>query len=242
MAYRRTPFAPKEWYHIYSRGIDKRTIFDDEYDFQRFKKLLYLANSVKAVDLESLKNTSYNKIFELPRGSTFVAIGAYCLMQNHPHIVLQEKEDGGITSFMHKLGTAYPAYYNKKYCRIGNLMVKPFRSKHIDTDTYLHRVVQYIHLNPAEIYEAGWKHGKVKDIRVLEKKLLQYTHSSLPDYFGKEERPEKAIIDPQAYLLLADNLPPLVSVLTDAAEYYKEISRAFEPQPRGRPKKVLPFI
>jgi len=238
MGYRREPFAPEEWYHVYNRGIDKRDIFYDTYDFQRFKKLLYLANGTDDINFELLKDIPYADIFMLPRGNSLVAMGAFCLMNNHPHLVLQEKKEGGITAFMHKLGTAYTSYFNRRHDRIGNLMVKPFRSKHIDTDGYLHRVVQYVHLNSAEIFEPGWKEGRVTDIKALEEKLLDYKHSSLPDYFGSKERPEKAILDVQAYDLLKDNLPELGSILTDAAAYYEETSRAFDPQPRGPKTKT----
>lgn len=233
MGYRREPFAPEEWYHIFNRGIDKRPICNDLYDFQRFKKLLYLANGTEDINFEFLKDIPYKDIFCLPRGKPLVAIGSWCLMDNHPHLVLQEKEEGGTSTFMHKLGTAYTSYFNRRHDRIGNLMVKPFRSKHIDTDGYLHRVVQYVHLNPTEIYEPGWKEGRVSDMASLEEKLLRYEHSSLPDYFGNTERPERSIIDAGTYALLKDNLPPLASVLADAAEYYVGVAHAFDPQPRG---------
>jgi len=236
MAYRRVPFAPDEWYHLYSRGIDKRTIFHEEHDYQRFKKLLYLANSYEPINLETMRRIPFEDIFSFPRSEPIVAIGVYCLMGNHPHIVLQEKVEGGISKFLHKLGTAYSMYYNKKYGRIGNLLVKPFRSQHISNEPYLRRVAQYVHLNPAEIFEHSWKDGVVKDIAALEQKLMKYKHSSLPDYFGKDKRPERAILDDGVYALLKDRLPSLSSVLKDAAAYYAAINRSFEPGVRGRRK------
>ena len=185
MAYRRTPFAVHEWYHLYSQGIDKRNIFLDKNDFKRFQALLYLTNNVEPVN-----------------------------------------KDGGITSFMRKLGTAYTMYFDRKYNRIGNLLVKPFRSKHIEDDRYLGRVVQYVHLNPAQVLEHGWKKGRVRNIRALEECLLDYTFSSLPDYFGNK-RPECSIIDNDAYDLLSDGLPKFRDVLDEATVYYSEIESEF---------------
>ncbi|MEK7109362.1 MAG: transposase [Patescibacteria group bacterium] len=237
---RQDSFAPLEWYHLYSRGIDKRIVFGNQGDFERFLKLLYLGNDTKEINLELLKKIPYRDIFTLPR-TPIVAMGAHCLMDNHPHLLVQEKIEGGITKFMRKIGTAYTMYFNTKYSRIGNLMVKPFRSKHISEDGYFHRVAQYIHLNPAEIFEPGWKQGIVNNPAQLEKKLLEYKYSSLPDYFGKEKRPEHTILDAEAFGLIKENLPPLAHVLKEAQLYYQEIESSLAVKPRGRPKKVSPF-
>src|SRR3989344_1487340 len=236
MAFRRTPFVQGEWYHLYSRGIDKRVVFETPSDFQRFTKLLYLGNDHKEINLEFLKDVPYAEIFSLPREKQLVAIGGYCLMRNHPHLLVQEKTDGGITKFMHKIGTAYTSYFNRKYDRIGNLMVKPFRSKHISDDLYFRKVAQYIHINPAEIFEHGWKVGKVSDIEKLKHQMLGYKHSSLYDYLNNTIRPERAILDPDAFTLISDGMPPFEEVLKEAHIYYKEIEATFDPKPRGRPK------
>ena len=45
---RKDPFITGEYYHIYNRGIDKRTIFKLERDYERFMMLLYISNSNKA--------------------------------------------------------------------------------------------------------------------------------------------------------------------------------------------------
>lgn len=233
MAFRRVPFVPGEWYHLYSRGIEKRRIFMDKADFRRFHALLYLANNIEPVNFEFIKSVPYENIFTLPRKKTLVAIGAYCLMTNHPHLIAQEKEEGGITAFMHKLGTAYTAYFNRKHKRIGNLMVKPFRAKHIDDDRYLRKVVQYVHLNPAEIFETGWKSGEVRNITTLESRLLDYKFSSLPDYFGNM-RPEHNILDRGAFEFLSNDLPRFKDLLLEAASYYGEIESEFEPRSKER--------
>lgn len=249
MGYRRDPFAPGEYYHIYSRGIDKRVVFANLSDFQRFKKLLYLANdAATAVDLDLIKNVPYPKVFSIPRTQPLVAIAAYCLMNNHPHIVMREVAEGGVTRFMHKIGTAYTTYFNKKYDRIGNLMVKPFRAKHIDTDAYLRQCVQYVHLNPAELFEHGWKSGIVQNVQKLQEHLIRYQHSSLSDYVRKQAHPEQAILDKELFEMIRADLPPLFSVLDDAAKYYREIDLGFEPKKKGPQKgstykrKASPFF
>jgi len=238
MGYRRDPFAPGEYYHVFSRGIDKRQVYIDERDFERFEKLLYLANDEHGqVNLELLKQVSPKELFSLPRKKPLVAIGAYCLMDNHPHIVMREVTDGGISKFMHKVGTGYTSYFNRKYDRIGNLMVKPFRAKHITDDVYLRHVTQYVHLNPAEIFEPGWKKGVVSDMKKLEQNLTMYAHSSLPDYFVSPTsvpRFQKSILNEEVCDMISSELPPLGTILEEAAMYYAELDKEYEPRPRGR--------
>ena len=155
----------------------------------------------------------------MSRKAPLVAIGGYCLMPNHIHLLLREIVDGGISKFMHKVGTGYTMYFNILHQRVGNLFVKPFRSKHIGDDTYLQHASSYLHLNPAELFEAGWKHGVVTNMHALETRIREYRYSSLPDFYGSD-RPESAILDQEFIETLA--LRPLRDMLSDAHEYYAD--------------------
>ena len=163
MGYRRVPFQSDEWFHCYNRGIDRRTVFESENDSNRFLKLLYLANSRENVRLDDLSD-DIDTIVGRPRADSLVSIGAYCLMPNHYHLLLKEISGSGISRFMQKLGTAYTMYFNIRHGRTGNLFIKPFRSRHVGEDRYFQRVVNYIHLNPAELFESGWKKGSVRNM------------------------------------------------------------------------------
>ena len=100
-----------ERYHVYNRGAHKAPIFNDPMDYDRFLCLLYLANSSKSFEFRTIESD----IFQISRPSTLVDICAYCLMPNHFHLALHEKEDRGIERFMKKLCIAYVMYYNLKY-------------------------------------------------------------------------------------------------------------------------------
>lgn len=223
MSLRPTPFAPDEWYHCYSRGVEKRKTFLTNGDYQRFLHLLYLSNSDVSVHRSNLLSKSSQEIFGTKRGKPLVAIGAYSLMPNHFHLQLKEIREGGISTFMQKLGTAYSMYFNIKNDHTGGIFVKPFRSKHIDNDEYLNYLTQYIHLNAAELFEPDWKEGSVKNLKVLEENLGQYQYSSFIDYTSSP-RPERNILDTEAMDLLGSNLPSMRKVITGAAEYYSDLS------------------
>ena len=210
-----------EWHHCYTRGIDRRKTFQDKSDYHRFVEILYLANSEDSVH-RSDYFSPHETILQKDRGKPLVAVGAYCLMPNHFHILMQEVADKGIARFMQKVGTAYAMYFNIKNDRIGSLFVGPFRSRHIDRDSYLRKAAQYIHLNPVDLYERGWKEGKVRNMPALEQKLHAYTFSSLPEYLGSR-RPETNILAAEARETIG-SLPHLRGILHDASEYYAQLS------------------
>ena len=127
-------FSENEFYHLYNRGVDKRIIFIDEDDYKRFTNLLFVANSDTSVHLSNFQGLS---LLEIPRGSSIVDIGAWCLMPNHFHLLVKEKQSGGISLFMKKLLTGYSMYFNTKYERKGTLFDRPFKGKHLNSDVYL---------------------------------------------------------------------------------------------------------
>lgn len=179
---RKTPFAPDEYYHIYNRGTDKREIFLGPRDYDRFSQLLYLCNGQKPV---SVREASKGRSFECDRGDTIVNIGAYCLMPNHFHLLIKEKEEGGISTFMKKLATGYSMYFNIKNERSGSLFQGRFKSKHIEEDEYLKYLFAYIHLNPVKIVEPIWKDKGVNDKNKVKQFLSQYHYSSYLDYLDR---------------------------------------------------------
>ncbi len=174
-------FVVGEYYHIYNRGINKNKIFFEKGDQKHFQRLLYTRNTHDRIDSTRVKGVPLHKI---PRGGTLVNIVAYALMSNHFHILIEEKQEGGISKFMGKLGTAYSMYVNTKYSRSGPLMCRPFRSKHIDSDEYFRWVISYIHINPSEL--SG-------DISVTDF-LAKYPFSSYVDYY-KSPREETLLLE-----------------------------------------------
>lgn len=230
MGYRRVPFAEGEWYHCYSRGIDKRIVFESQKEFERFIELLYLANDTKPIDRASMRNLSHKEILQLPRENLLVAIGAYCLMDNHFHLLLQEKVPNGISKFMHKVGTGYTRYFNLKHERVGNLFTKPFRSKHISDDRYFKKVISYIHLNPAEIIERGWKQGKINNLSLLKKKLLAYPYASTIDFSQSEATPriQAGLLDTEAVSMLKEDTPQIGDSIEEALAYYQDLPKEFQ--------------
>ena len=175
MSERKISFVQDEYYHLYNRGVEKRIIFQDKQDYEHFLSLVYLCNSKRSITLRDI-----GKNFD--RGNPFVSIGAYCLMPNHFHILLKQREEGGISTYMRKVLTGYASYFNKKNKRTGTLFENVFKSSHIDNDTYLRYSYAYIHLNPAKLIDKDWKNKKVKNKSLLLRNVLSYQYSSLQEY------------------------------------------------------------
>lgn len=221
----RPAFAPEEWYHCYNRGVDKRVIFETPRDYQRFLMLLYASNGTASVHISNIQQLrphgpSFSEVIKQERGDRLVDIGGYALMPNHYHLLLRARIDGGITKFMRKVATGYAMYFNTQKARAGTLFTGKFKSRHVADDRYLRRIIQYIHANPAEIKEPGWKYGSIRDERGLKQFLAKYPYSSLPDYEGTV-RGENVLVDISSLLEAMEERPTIATLLRDAQDFVK---------------------
>jgi len=112
-------------YHIIFRGVNRCNLFEEEEDFA---KLLDLLANVKA---------------ELG-----FKVLAYCMLDNHVHLLLNERSPGDITKIMAKMLAPYAYWFNRKYGRSGALIANRYRSEAVESDEYLLTLVRYIHQNP----------------------------------------------------------------------------------------------
>ncbi|RUT78779.1 transposase [Ancylomarina longa] len=134
------------YYHIYNRGINSCDLFIEEDNYAYFLNL-------------------YEKYID-PIADTY----AWVLMPNHFHVLLRLKDVEEIDStelkathqYFSNLFNAYTKAFNKRNNRHGALFERPFKRKLIENDTYLNRVLLYIHNNPvhhdfcSHAIEYGW--------------------------------------------------------------------------------------
>jgi putative transposase len=215
---RKINFSINEYYHVYNRGNNKSLIFLDDFDNKRFIKLLFLCNSSKPVVFKTVQGMPLDKI---ERGETLVDIGAYCLMPNHFHLLIKEKQENGISIFMEKLSTGYSMYFNKKYDRTGKLFEGRFRAEHLDSDEYLKYIFMYIHLNPVKIFDPNWKEQGVNDLLKIKDYLYTYNNSSYLDFLEVPRR-EVSIL----------NIKAFPEYFTSKQDFLKEIDEWLN-HPRG---------
>ncbi len=196
MGMRPVQLVEGEFYHVYNRGTDKRTLFRDDTDRQRFMKLLYISNTTEHINVRNLLRKN-NEPYTFERGAPLVSIGAYCLMPNHFHLLLTPIVKDGVSLFMKKLCTGYSMYFNKRYNRTGTLLEGPFKAKWVDNDIYLKYLYAYIHLNPLKLWKREDLDEEINDQDILDF-LKSYSYSSLPDYL-EVSRLENIIFDPKPF-------------------------------------------
>jgi len=145
---RKHPFITDQYYHVYNRGVDKRDIFMDKKDFDRFVLSLKEFNTVKPIGSirESEKNkTDIQRLKE--KNDVLVSIVCYCINNNHYHFILRQMIDGGISEFLKRLQGGYTKYFNKMHNRNGALFQGRFKSKLIKDNDYFLKIRPYVNMN-----------------------------------------------------------------------------------------------
>ena len=215
-------FATDEYYHIYNRGTDKRTIFIEPHDYNRFIVLLHLCNNKDPIDIDKLLRggRTFPDLIDLEIKERLVNIGAYCLMPNHFHILVKEINENSISIFMRKLSTAYSMYFNKKYKRSGALFETSFKAKHVNEDRYLKYLFAYINLNPIKLIDSKWKENGIEDKVKAEQYLLNYRYSSYLDFLNKK-RKENKILNNETFSQYFQEPKQFVNFVNDWIDYFE---------------------
>ena len=76
-----------------------------------------------------------------------MSIVAYCLMDNHIHLIIKGKLDN-ISTALKRVNVKYAMNFNAKNDRSGHVFQGRYRSEIIADDKYLLQVVRYVHNNP----------------------------------------------------------------------------------------------
>lgn len=162
-------YVDNSYYHLYNRGVEKRTIFQDEKDYKVFLSYLqfyltepFRGESPKSFPSQALLNHTKN-----------IQLIAYCLMPNHFHLFIKQGEKDSINHFMRSLLTRYSMYFNKCYKRVGSLFQGPYKAAYIDNEMQYLYLSKYIHRNPLDLpgYEKPYR-------------LIDYPYSSYRNYLG----------------------------------------------------------
>ena len=167
-------FATGCYYHIYNRGVEKREIFIDWRDYNRFLQTLdYYRIFPLQMKLSDFKRGAI-KLKKIENQKEIIRIFCYCLMPNHFHFLVQQLEENGISRFLRLLSDSYTKYFNTKYKRVGPLFQGTFKARLIETDEYLLQLSKYIHRNP-------FPHSK--------RAFRSYPHSSYGYFLSGAEHP-----------------------------------------------------
>jgi putative transposase len=115
---------PGAVYHITARGNERKPIYRDDGDRQRF-----LARLAEVVE------------------QFWMLVHAYVLMDNHYHL-LAETLEANLARAMRRLDGDYAQQFNRVHRRVGHLFQARYKALLVERDTYLVELSRYIHLNP----------------------------------------------------------------------------------------------
>ena len=116
--------TPGALHHLIIRGIERKRIFQDDLDRNRF---LYRLGNILI--------------------ETATPCYAWALVSNHVHLLLRTGTVP-IATVMRRLLTGYAVSFNRRYRRHGQLFQNRYKSVLCQEDPYLLELVRYIHLNP----------------------------------------------------------------------------------------------
>jgi putative transposase len=154
---RRNRINTAGYYHIINRGVEKRKVFLETQDKDKFLEILC-------------------KEFEI----SDAILHSYVLMDNHYHLLIQTNNDN-LSHLMREINSKYAMYFNKKYERVGHLWQGRFKSWYISNESYLWVLFRYIELNPirAKIVGRFGKYYRSFIYDVLNKKVLECSKKSM---------------------------------------------------------------
>jgi putative transposase len=118
---------PGAIYHVMNRGDRRESIFADDRDRKRFLETL----------TEACEKTNWQ-------------VHAYCLMNNHFHLVIETPQANLVAGMKWLLGT-YTSRFNRRHKEFGHLFSGRYKALIVDGsgNGYLKTVCDYVHLNPA---------------------------------------------------------------------------------------------
>jgi len=144
---RKNPLVTSLYYHIYNRGVDKRDIFMNKADLDRFVLSVKEFNTIDPIgSIKDLMSSDVQRP-ERDKLQPLVSIVCYCFNPNHFHFILKQEVDGGISEFFKRLLGGYTKYFNLIHNRSGALFQGRFKSNLIDDDAYFLKIRPYVHLN-----------------------------------------------------------------------------------------------
>ncbi|MBU1104869.1 transposase [Candidatus Parcubacteria bacterium] len=162
------------YYHIYSRGIFHQDIFETSDDYA-----IFLYNLKKYLQ-KDFKEPRFNKVTKLmdyfsPNSvADEVGLVAYCLMPNHFHLLLHNKEIMGISHLTRRILSNYSTYFNTTRGKDGHVFESTYKAVLVRNEDQLKHLSRYIHINPLKL-------GAETDV-------LKYAYSSISDYLGETKR------------------------------------------------------
>jgi len=197
MPYRGVFFEKNQPFHIISRAVEERKIFEEEDDCYRFIFQIYAANIGRPVfnlrrrdiikaSQSLLAGEEISEKFIIKEHSPLVYILDFSLVMNHYHFYLIPNFKNGVPIYMQKLNGGFAKYFNLKHGRKGSLFGSRYKSILVKTEFQSDAVSRYVSIiNPLDVFQPGWREEELKNWQESYRFLKDYQFSSFPEKIGE---------------------------------------------------------
>ncbi|MEX0919025.1 MAG: transposase [Candidatus Paceibacterota bacterium] len=175
------------FHHVIMRGSRGLKIIETDTDRWDFLKLLFYLNDTFKYsqwerDLKQHQCRLFDRPTDWPEREPLVRLSAFCLHDNHFHLLVKEIREGGLSEFMQRLPNSMTKRYNKNYDGSGSIFQSSYQSRLIDSDADLMNVALYIMVkNVFERYPGGLKKA-ISEFNQAYKWALGDPFSSFAEY------------------------------------------------------------
>ena len=141
-------YIKTSFFHVMVQGINKSYIFEEPENIKYYISTMHKLSKEQEIE-----------------------IIAYCIMNNHAHMLIKTEQLKELSKYMQRLNTRYGKYYNKKHNRVGYVFRDRYKSEGIYTG-----IIQ--------VYKAfHWI-----TIKQMESEDLEYLHLCLDELLELLER------------------------------------------------------
>jgi len=184
-------------FHIISRAVDEKKIFDNDADCYRFIFQMYAANvgkpnfNTRRLDIVKaakalLRGEEISNDVIIEEHPPLVHFLDFSLNVTHYHFHLISSKDGNIPIFIKKLNIGFAKFFNLKYGRKGSLFGSRYKGIPIKTDFQSDAVSRYVSVvNPLDIHQPSWRENGLLNPEKAREFLESYEFSSFLDRIGK---------------------------------------------------------
>ena len=198
------------YFHVMSQGIEKKYIFEKKIYKERYLYLLY----------------NQSEYFD-------VKIIAYCIMDNHAHILINVQDVNTMSKFMHKVNFMYAQYYNfMDNERKGYVFRDRFVSEAIYDEKYLLNCILYIHNNPvkAKIVQYPYQYKYSSYNKFIEK-------NNFCESFDRNKIINSNILEDYIFIDIEHNIEEILRNVI--IKYEKKYNMNFEEIKKRNNRKIL---
>lgn len=125
--------------HVWGRAIDDMHAFPERRDKREF-----LDRIERHLSPREFLDTNYRPYRKLHED---VEILAFCILDNHFHLLIHQKKEGGLIALMKSVLTSYGRYFNDTHSRRAQIFESPYSARLADGHDDVRHLIAYVHSN-----------------------------------------------------------------------------------------------